>query len=171
MDPIRLLEDDHREVKRMMKECARLDGEAGSSARDRAGGDGHATERRRLFDQIRRAMTVHEIIEEEIFYPALREHPKAKDEVLEGIQEHHVVDTLMGELVGLRPDDEAWPAKFKVMQENVEHHIGEEEDTMFPTARRMLDDDELAHLGDRMSARKQQAMSQERLPEPPSTTA
>jgi len=46
-----------------------------------------------LFTRIKTELTVHEIIEEEIFYPALKEHPQAKDIVLEGYEEHHVVDT------------------------------------------------------------------------------
>ncbi|HEX8939884.1 MAG TPA: hemerythrin domain-containing protein [Candidatus Limnocylindrales bacterium] len=168
MDPIKLLEDDHRKVKRLMAECARLDGDGTSGGR----GDGDAAgQRTALFDEIRREMTVHEIIEEEIFYPALREHPRAKDEVLEGIQEHHVVDTLMGELVDTPAHDERWPAKFKVMQENVEHHIEEEEGTMFPTARKVFDKDELQDLGGRMERRKQEAMASASLPEPPSVSA
>ena len=72
-------------------------------------------------------MLIHERIEEEIFYPALKAHPKAKEIVLEGFEEHHVVDEIMGELEATPVTDEQWAAKFKVLKENIEHHIQEEE--------------------------------------------
>jgi hemerythrin-like domain-containing protein len=105
-------------------------------------------------------LTVHEIIEEEIFYPALKEHPKAKEIVLEGYEEHHVVDEIMGELEGLDPTDEAFGPKAKVMAENIEHHIEEEEGEMFTQARQVFDADELAELGERMARRKESAQQE-----------
>ena len=100
-------------------------------------------------------LTIHERIEEEIFYPALKSHPKAKDIVLEGYEEHHVVDEIMGELEATDVTDETWGAKFKVMKENIEHHIEEEEGDMFKQARQVFDDDELEDLGRRMQELKQ----------------
>ena len=97
---------------------------------------------------------MHEAIEEEIFYPALKEHPKAKDLVLEAYEEHNVVDMVMKEIEGVAYDDETWGAKLTVMKENVEHHIEEEEDEMFKQARQVFSEEELADLGERMSARK-----------------
>ena len=99
---------------------------------------------------------MHEAIEEEIFYPALKEHPKAKDLVLEAYEEHNVVDMVMKEIEGVAYDDETWGAKLTVMKENVEHHIGEEEDEMFKQARQVFSKEELADLGERMAARKDQ---------------
>ena len=80
--------------------------------------------------------------------------------MLEGYEEHHVVDLLLGELSDLAVDDETWGAKAKVMQENVEHHIEEEEGEMFPQARAVFDRAELAELGERMAARKETARSE-----------
>ncbi len=97
---------------------------------------------------------MHEVIEEEIFYPALREHPKAKDIVLEAYEEHDVVTRLMSELDGMEPTDEMFGAKATVMAENIEHHIEEEEGEMFPQARQVFDRDELVELGERMAQRK-----------------
>jgi hemerythrin-like domain-containing protein len=113
--------------------------------------------RSELFATIKGELTVHEAIEEEIFYPELKAHPKAKDVVLEGFQEHHVVDLLMGELESLDVSDEAWGAKAIVMKENIEHHIEEEEGEMFKIARRVFDAGELDDLGKRMAARKESA--------------
>jgi hypothetical protein len=101
-------------------------------------------------------MEVHEAIEEEIFYPALKEHPKAKEVVLEGYEEHHVVDQIMGELGETPVEDERWGAKFSVMKENIEHHIEEEEDDMFKKAHDVFSKKELDELGDRMAARKKE---------------
>ena len=115
--------------------------------------------RTELFATIKGELTVHEIIEEEIFYPELKAHPKAKDIVLEGFEEHHVVDLLMGELEALDVTDETWGAKALVMKENVEHHIEEEEGEMF-SARQVFDRDELVDLGDRMAARKESAKAE-----------
>src|SRR3977135_3526917 len=95
--------------------------------------------RQELFATIKGELTVHEIIEEEIFYPELKAHPKAKDIVLEGYEEHHVVDLLMGELESLDVSDETWGAKAIVMKENIEHHIEEEEGEMFKQARQVFD--------------------------------
>src|SRR4029453_5544446 len=103
--------------------------------------------RQQLFATIKGELTLHEAIEEEIFYPELKAHPKAADIVLEGYEEHHVVDLLMGELEQLDVDDESWGAKAKVMQENVEHHMEEEEGDMFRQARQVFDRDELDGLG------------------------
>ena len=116
--------------------------------------------REELFATIKGELTVHETIEEEIFYPALKEHPKAKDLVLEAYEEHHVVDTVMAELEGLDVSDETWGAKATVMKENVEHHIEEEEREMFKQARQVFDKQELQDLGDRMARRKTQAQQE-----------
>jgi hemerythrin superfamily protein len=147
MDAISLLEADHREIKRLLSELE------GTTERATKG-------RQELFDRIKRELTVHEVIEEEIFYPTLKEHPKAKDIVLEGYEEHHVVDTLMGELEALPVEDETWGAKAKVMKENVEHHIEEEEGDMFEKARQVFDSTELEDLGKAMSDRKAEALNQ-----------
>jgi hypothetical protein len=74
--------------------------------------------------------------------------------VLEGYEEHHVVDEIMGELEMTDVGDETWGAKFKVMKENIEHHIEEEEGEMFKNARQVFDRSELEELGARMSELK-----------------
>jgi hemerythrin superfamily protein len=144
MNAITMLTNDHRAVKKLLSELESTT-ERGIKTREE------------LFARIKAELTVHEIIEEEIFYPALKEHPKAKDIVLEGYEEHNVVDTLMGELSAMPVADERWGAKAKVMQENVEHHIEEEEGEMFKKARQVFDEAELEDLGDRMARRRASA--------------
>ena len=88
MDAIALLKADHEKMKGLLNELEATT-ERGVKTR---------TE---LFATIKGELTLHEIIEEEIFYPELKAHPKAKDVVLEAYKEHHVVDPLMGELEAL----------------------------------------------------------------------
>jgi hemerythrin-like domain-containing protein len=145
MDAITLLKRDHDKVKGILAEL--------EPTTERA-----TKTRTELFARLKSELTVHEIIEEEIFYPTLKQHPKAKEIVLEGYEEHNVVDTVMGEMEALSVEDETWGAKCKVMIENIEHHIEEEEGEMFTKARQVLDSDELEALGRAMEARKTEAM-------------
>ena len=85
MDAITMLTEDHDKVKKLLEELGRTT-ERGVKTRQE------------LFSSIKAELTVHEIIEEEIFYPALKEHPKAKDIVLEAYEEHNVVDTIMSDM-------------------------------------------------------------------------
>jgi iron-sulfur cluster repair protein YtfE (RIC family) len=136
-DPIALLESDHRRFEDLMKK--------GEDTTERA-----VKGRTTLLDTLTTALEVHELIEEQILYPALKPHAETRDIVLEGFQEHHVADVLVKELHQVAKDDEQWGAKFKVLQESLEHHIKEEEGTMFPGARRVLGAAELDELGARM---------------------
>jgi hemerythrin-like domain-containing protein len=144
MNAITMLTEEHRAVQRLIDELETTT-ERGVKTREE------------LYTRIKEMLTLHEIIEEEIFYPALRDHPKAKDIVLEAYEEHDVVDDIMSELGATAVDDERWGAKAKVMIENLRHHIEEEEKEMFPTARRVFDGDELEALGQRMEARRKSA--------------
>lgn len=110
--------------------------------------------RKELISKGKRELKAHEAIEEQIFYPALKEHPKAREIVLEGYEEHHAVDVLLAELESVPFGDESWGAKFTVIKENIEHHIEEEEAEMFGKARQVFSKSELAELGDRMKQAK-----------------
>ena len=153
MNAITLLKADHVKVKRLLTE---LESTTERGVKTRA----------ELFSTIKGELTLHEIVEEEIFYPELKAHPKARDIVLEGFQEHHVVDVLMGELESLDVSDEKWGPKALVMKENIEHHIEEEEGEMFTKARQVFDDAELDDLGRRMEERKLTAGREMGIPVP-----
>jgi hypothetical protein len=90
-------------------------------------------------------------MEEEVLYPALKSHPKARDLTLESYQEHHVVDLILEELEATPVTDEKWGAKFKVAKENIEHHIEEEEGELFRDARQIFEPDELEAMGEKMA--------------------
>jgi hypothetical protein len=142
MDPIKLLKKQHREVEALFKRIGKTE---------------EASERRRLMNEISAKLTVHTKLEEEIFYPALREVPtkKAEQMVLEAYEEHHVVKLVLAELPKVDPEDERFEAKMTVLEELVEHHVEEEEDEMFKLADK-IDDDELEALGERMAQEAEQ---------------
>jgi hemerythrin-like domain-containing protein len=144
MDVIKLLKEDHRKVKKMLEELE----ETSESKREE------------LFAQVQHEVKLHELVEEQIVYPAFRQQSKLKDIVLEGYEEHHVVDLIMDEIAGEPVTDETWAAKVKVMQENLEHHIEEEEEKMFPQARKLFEDEDLEKLGEQVEQRKRQEQMQ-----------
>jgi hemerythrin-like domain-containing protein len=151
MNALTMLKADHDKVKKLL---TGLDATTERAVKTRA----------ELFATIKGELTVHEIIEEEIFYPELKAHPKAKDIVLEAYEEHHVVDEIMGELEALDVADETWGAKATVMRENLEHHMEEEEGEMFKTAGQVFDEAELEELGARMETRKSDAKRELNIP-------
>jgi iron-sulfur cluster repair protein YtfE (RIC family) len=136
-DPIALLKTDHRRFEELLED--------GEKTTERA-----AKGRREILQRLVSELTVHEAIEEQVLYPALEPHPEARQTTLEGFEEHHVADVIVKELQDLPSDDEKWGAKFKVLKENVTHHIQEEERVMFPAARGALPREELLALGARM---------------------
>src|SRR4051812_4040966 len=138
MDALTLLKEDHDRVKRMLAE--------GESTTER----GEVT-RTELFERLKVALTAHESMEEQVLYPALKAHPKAKDLTLEAYEEHHVVDEIMEELEQTPVTDETWGAKFTVAKENLEHHMEEEEGEMFKTCRQIFSRDELEQMGSQMA--------------------
>jgi hemerythrin-like domain-containing protein len=140
-DPLILLETDHRRFEKLLK-----DGEA-TTERAKKG-------RRDILNALTAELTVHEALEEKLVYPALEPHAEAHDLVLESFQEHHVADIVIKELHEVATDDEKWGAKFKVLKENVSHHISEEENKLFPIARGVLSREDLLALGARMRALK-----------------
>jgi hemerythrin superfamily protein len=144
-DAIGLLTADHAAVKKLFAQEEQL------SKRD-------GENKIQLFNEINSALEVHATIEEEIFYPAVKkarsEH--VKDEVREGYEEHKQIKTLLKEIASIRPTDEGYDMKIKVLKEDVEHHVKDEESEMFPDAKKFLGERRLVELGAELETRKQQ---------------
>jgi hemerythrin-like domain-containing protein len=136
-DALQILEREHRRFEDLLKQ--------GEETTDRA-----KKTRHELLATLGAELNAHELMEEKVLYPALQAHPEARDIVLEGFAEHHVADLLMGELREVATDDEQWGAKFKVLKENIEHHIQEEEGEMFRTARGVFSREEMQELAAKM---------------------
>jgi hypothetical protein len=137
MNALTLLKEDHDRVKKMLAE--------GEQTTERA-----EKTRTELYMRLKSDLQIHERMEEEILYPALKEQPKSEDIAYEGFEEHHVVDEIFAELEETPVDSPEWTAKFKVAKENLEHHIEEEEGEMFRLTRQLFSDDELEQMGMRM---------------------
>jgi hemerythrin superfamily protein len=145
MDAIALLRQDHREVERLFKQF------------EKAGPRAHKT-RRNVADKVIKELSVHAVIEEQVFYPAVREAvSETEDTVLESLEEHHIVKWTLAELDGMDPEAERFVPKMTVLMESVRHHVEEEEDELFPTVREALGRKQLAELGQAMEAAKKTA--------------
>ncbi|MFL6632644.1 MAG: hemerythrin domain-containing protein [Massilia sp.] len=145
-DAIALLTADHREVAEMFEQFEQL-------------GDRATTSKEKLKDKICKALIAHTTIEEEIFYPAVRaaKIEEGEDMVDEAIVEHASAKDLIKQLQEMQPDDELYDAKVKVLSEQIDHHVKEEEKEMFPKAKKSGLD--LRALGQEMALRKQELMS------------
>ena len=110
-----------------------------------------------LAGKIFEELEVHTAIEEELFYPAVHDLSEELAEVVdEGVQEHHVVDVLIGEARMLNPGDSEWVAKLTVLMESVEHHAEEEETELFPQVRSATDAATREEWAERFEAMKAQ---------------
>ncbi|MGB7925106.1 MAG: hemerythrin domain-containing protein [Pyrinomonadaceae bacterium] len=141
MDAFKLLKQDHEKVSGIFEKLEPTT-ENGVKTREE------------LFTKLKNELDVHARIEEQIFYPAIKEAKETHDITLEAFEEHRVVKRLLAELDEMPKDDERWGAKLKVLKENVEHHVEEEEDEMFKSAREVLSQEQIEELGARMEAAK-----------------
>ena len=138
MDAFTLLKADHQKVAQLFQ---RLEAASGK-------------QKLTVFEQIKAELDLHAHIEEKIFYPALEKPAETHDLTLEAYEEHAMVKKLLRELSGARTADDEWQAQAKVLQENVEHHVDEEENELFNKADDALSEEEIEELGQRMEAEK-----------------
>jgi hemerythrin-like domain-containing protein len=146
MDAVALLKKDHQTVRQILKKLK-------SSAENGRG------ESAMLLRQIENELQVHTQIEEEIFYPAFRDAVEGKDDehlYYEALEEHHVVELVLVEIKTTSRNSEEFPAKAKVLKDLVEHHAEEEENEMFPKARKAMGAAQLRELGRQLQERKQE---------------
>ena len=145
---IELLKSDHDKVRQLLDEL--------TNTTERA-----TKKRMELCGQIAKELEAHTTIEEEIFYPAFKKAGGKEDVTLihEAKEEHRAVDKLvLPDLQKTEPGSLEFSGRAKVLKELVEHHADEEEEDMFPEAKRLFSKDELADLGERMAQRKQELM-------------
>jgi len=144
MDVFELLEADHEKVKSLFAKLADTT-------------DGGAR-RQSLFKELATELALHTKAEETLVYPRLKELDELRDMVEEGIAEHQQAEQLLAELADMSKDDRQWLAKCKELQQAVEHHVQEEEDEIFPEARELIAEDELAELGTTVQQEKKEMM-------------
>jgi len=139
MNALELLKADHEKVQQLFKKAE----------------DANPERQRQLFEEIKQELETHTHIEETVFYPAVAKIDELKDMVLESLEEHKQVKTLLREMENLTEDSEKFEPKLKVLMENVEHHAEEEEEgKMFPKVRKLMDTETLEQLGEELEAVK-----------------
>ena len=111
--------------------------------------------REELFKKLTVELIPHMKAEEMAFYPPLLEKKAAREDALEGVEEHHVSDMVFKELEKMPKGDDQWGAKMSVFQELVEHHIKDEESKVFKSAEKALDPDEFQNIMKRFDQEKQ----------------
>jgi len=136
MNAIDLLESQHREVEKLFSKLEK--------AKD-------AKTKGALFEQVADKLAVHAAIEEHHFYPEVKAK-RTEDILLESLEEHLGIKRVIADLLKTDADDESFDAKIKVLKEQVEHHVGEEEDDLFPKVKKLFDKAQLEAIGQQMSA-------------------
>ena len=115
--------------------------------------------REQKYNSLKENLIPHMIGEEKALYPKLEEDSDMGDMALEAIEEHSAVKTLLSQLDNSSTSEEdVWVAKLKVIEENVEHHISEEEEKIFPQMQQKLSIDELSSIGSNYEQAKKSAM-------------
>lgn len=136
MNAITLLKDDHKRVKELFRQYGRV-------------GRGAKKTKARLVGEMIKELSQHSMIEEAVFYPECRSRvPESTDDVLESLEEHHIVKWTLDELRTMNPSEERYDAKVTVLMENVLHHIKEEEQELFPEVSRQLTRRDLNEIGE-----------------------
>jgi iron-sulfur cluster repair protein YtfE (RIC family) len=140
MNVIELLKEDHRRVEDLFEQVESTE----------------ESEHQKLFELIKAELELHALVEEKIFYPRLIEEgdKDLKDITLEGIEEHHQAKIFLRELSALSEDSEKFEPKLKVLMEDIQHHVKEEEGEMFPLVEAQFDDAALEEMGEQVAAEK-----------------
>ena len=134
MEATKLLKTQHTEVKELFAKFERAKG---------------GSQKQTLFDEIADALAAHCAIEEKIFYPSVYVGP-LKDDLHEAVEEHLAAKRVIVDLLDMHPDDEQFDAKMTVLKEEIEHHVKEEEGSLFPKVEKSFPSEELSALGDQM---------------------
>jgi len=146
MSILNLLKDDHREV---LDLCEQME-----ETTDRG-----AKKRQQLFEEMRTSLLAHSHAEQKIFYKPLLEQGDDPDTLLEAEVEHQVVERLLDDIAATDVSDEKWVAKITVLKELLQHHIKEEEGSVFKEARKAFDKKELDAMGEAFEQAKEQEMA------------
>src|SRR2546430_17710638 len=141
MDAIELLKQDHKKVEKIFTDMEKKDA------------------RPKLFPDLARALAIHATSGEKIFYPATKEAEPTRDLVLESIEEHKQIKIVLSDLEKTDKTTEVWGAALKVLKEDVMHHVGEEENELFPKVKKVLSKQQLEDLGTRMEELKMQLLA------------
>jgi hemerythrin superfamily protein len=140
---IDMLESQHREVEDLFEKLGKAQG---------------AGPKKKLFTEIADKLAVHATIEERNFYPAVKAK-RTEDILLESLEEHLGIKRVLADLLAISAEDETFDAKVKVLQEQVDHHVGEEEDDLFPKVKKIMDAESLIAIAQEMTATQEELLA------------
>lgn len=136
-DPFQFIIEDHERISALLE---KLDSTTEEAEKTRA----------ELFPRVQDGLTIHAEMEESLLYPVLEKIDVTHELTMEAYEEHSVVKMLLEELSSLDQQSEEWSAKLTVLKENVEHHVEEEENEIFPNAKKALNKEEVQSLAEQM---------------------
>jgi hemerythrin superfamily protein len=139
MNALELLREDHQKVQELFEQVKATESQK---------------QHKQLFRRIKTELDTHTHIEEKVFYPTLKKYEEFKETVLEAVEEHLQIKTLLRAIDQLSEGNERFDAKLKVLIDNVEHHVEEEEGELFPKVKRQLSSKQLEELGLELEAAK-----------------
>jgi hemerythrin superfamily protein len=143
VNAVDMLESQHREVEDLFAKLEKAD---------------RGERKQKLLTQIADKLAVHASIEEEAFYPAVKAK-RTEDILLESLEEHLGIKRVLSDLIDLDASDETFDAKAKVLQEQVEHHVGEEEDDLFPKVKKIFDEETLVAIAQQMALLQEELLA------------
>jgi hemerythrin superfamily protein len=144
MDAISLLKEDHRKVEKLFKEIE----------------EAPPGKREQIYKEINKELTIHAELEEKLFYPAADAAKQTHELALEAMEEHKQMKIVLADLAQADKKTETWLAGFKVLMEDVQHHVKEEETELFPKIKKeVLSEQQLKAVGQQMEEMKSQLMA------------
>ncbi len=144
MDIFDVLTSDHEKVKKILEQMEQTSTRA-------------AKRRETLLDHLNENLLPHMYAEEQFFYQILLDESPDKEVAYEALEEHRAAKAVLMDLEDASSDDPRWSARLKVLKELVEHHIEEEETTVFDLARNLMDEDRATDVGRRFKELKKEA--------------
>ena len=143
IDAVALLEEQHREMERLFEELEKVDG----------------VRKRKQFAEIADKLAIHATLEERHFYPVVKAE-RTEAILLESLEEHLGIKRVLTDLLAVDVDDKTFDARVKVLQEQVEHHVAEENDELFPKVRQLLDEETLIAIAQEMTATQEELIAE-----------
>lgn len=145
MDPQTMLEDNHDDLRAQLAKLATA----------------HGTAAERLFADFKTALSLHTELEQSFIYSHLRQDEATRQDALEALEEHHLIQNLVLEITDFKPKDETWAPKMRLLKRLMEQDIEREERILFPRLANILDDDKCRHVARAME--EQQATLRKQL--------
>lgn len=144
MDCFTLLKRDHDEVAKLLQQCQ---------------SEGEKKSAKETFKKVARELAVHSKLEETLLYPRLEKLDELSEQIEESYEEHGDIEDLLEEMANMSPGDEEWASNLVELIDNVEHHVQEEEQEVFPVAMKLIGEDQAADLGNTLAEEKKEMMS------------